>query len=61
MIVFTHLKNNASNYFSVETECKPNPKSPTMLSNEAALFSLFLEYAQGDQCNPETGRFGKAP
>lgn len=61
MIVYTHLKNGASDYFKAETGGKFNPSSPNILSNKAALLSLFLEYAQGNQRDPETDRPGKTP
>lgn len=61
MIVFTHLKNNASNYFRVEAGGTSNHKYPNTLSNGDALLSLFLEYAQGNPRDPETGRLGEAP
>ena len=45
MIIFIHLPNNASNYFRIKTGSKFNQKSPNILSNGAAVLSLFLEYA----------------
>lgn len=61
MIVYTHLKNSASDYFRAEAAGKFNSSSPNILSNKAAPLSLFLEYAQGDQRDPETDRPGKTP
>lgn len=45
MIIFIHPKNDVSNYFRDETGGTFIQKSPHILSNATALFSLFLEYA----------------